>query len=91
MVDSVKLSKNAQKTIDKQRDSETQEMLTEACNSLINFPDVPDVKKLKGIDNTWRHRKEAWRILFTLTHEIVDDKKVSILIVGRISKRKDAY
>jgi len=95
MVDSVKLSKNAQKTIDKQRDNETQEILEDVCYSLINFPDVTDVKKLKGMDNAWRHRKPhkgiEWRILFSLTKKIVDDKEITIIDVASISQRKDAY
>jgi|GEM_PF-2259400 len=95
MVDSVKLSKNAQKTIDKQRDKGIQEMLEDACYSLINFPDVTDVKKLQGMENSWRLRKSykgmEWRILFALIKKIVDDKEITIVEVADIRKRKDAY
>jgi len=90
MVYRVEISKSAKKTIAEQKKPE-RDMLTETCDYLINFPNIPNVKKLKGEANSWRHRKGDWRILFALTHEIVDDKEVSVIIVGRISKRKDAY
>lgn len=45
--------------------------------------------KLKCEENSWRHRKGDWRILFALTLEIVDGKQVSVIIVARISKHKD--
>ena len=91
MVYSVKISKSAERTIDEQRDSETRVMLTATCYSLVRYPDIPNVKKLKGEENSWRYRKGDWRIIFTLEHEIVDDKKVNVVVVNRISKRKDAY
>jgi len=47
---------------------------------LINFPDIPHVKKLKGEENSWRYRKGDWRFIFALEYKIVDDKKVSVAL-----------
>lgn len=91
MAYSVKLSKGAEKTIDEQRDSETRVMLTTTCYSLDRYPGMPNVKKLKGRENTWRYRKGDWRFIFTIIHKIIDDKKVGVILVDEISLRKDAY
>lgn len=91
MVYRVDTTINVKKTIAEQRESDTRTMLTEACDYLINFPDISNVKKLKGEENSWRYRKGDWRFIFTLEHKIVDDKIVNVVVVNRISQRKDAY
>lgn len=91
MVYSVKISKSAQRTIDEQKDSKIVTMLVTTCYSLVKYPDISNVKKLKGRENTWRYRKGDWRFIFTVTHKVVKDKKVSVVIVDEIRQRKDAY
>lgn len=66
-------------------DKSVQQQLKGALSRLYDFPDVTNIKQLKGRPRRYRMRVGDWRIIFTV------DWEKDTLIVVTIAHRKDAY
>lgn len=83
MTVAVKFSKGAEKDI-KGLSAIVKARVMVVFASLVNFPEVPHVKALKGDrKGSYRVRMGDWRIFFTV--------EAGVLTVTGVSDRKDAY
>ncbi|MEK5038945.1 type II toxin-antitoxin system RelE family toxin [Sporosarcina sp. FSL K6-3457] len=80
----VLLSKQALKFVRKQ-ENKIQQRIYAALIGLEEIPPVGDIKKLKGVDETYRLRVGTFRIIYT-----ADFEKVVIKVVT-IDNRGDIY
>ena len=78
----VSVLKKAQKDL-KKIDVSVVKVILLAINSLKDFPNISNIKKLKNHKPIYRKRVGDFRILF--------DVDADIIYVGRILHRKEAY
>lgn len=81
------LTNNAEKALKALGDVKHTRRIEEAIDSFTHtyFPKGYDVKKLKGVKNTYRLRIGGYRIIY-----MVDFKKSKIFVLA-VSQRKKAY
>lgn len=78
----IELRKSAIK--DLQRiDRHQKERLHEAITTLVEFPDVPNLKRLTNFEPAYRLRVGDYRILFDVGGETI--------MIGRILHRRESY
>jgi mRNA interferase RelE/StbE len=78
----IELRKSAIK--DLQRiDRHQKERLHEAIRTLVDFPDVPNLKRLTNFEPAYRLRVGDYRVLF----DVVDET----ILVGRVLHRRESY
>ena len=83
MTVAVEMTKGAKKDIDG-LPAVVKARVLEVFTSLVNFPNVPNVKALKGDrKGTYRARVGGYRVFFTVA--------AGVLTVTGVSDRKDAY
>ncbi len=78
----IKIRKSAIKDL-KRINHESKERLDEKIQSLANFPDVSNIKKLTNFEPAYRMRVGNYRILFDVNDDIIE--------IGRVLHRKDSY
>jgi mRNA interferase RelE/StbE len=78
----IEIRKSAVKDL-KKIDHEAKDRLYDKIESLTNFPDVSNIKKLTNFEPAYRVRVGDYRILF--------DVNVDVIEIGRILHRKDSY
>ena len=64
-------------------DHEVKDRLHDKIESLANFPDVSNMKKLTNFEPAYRVRVGDYRILFDVNDDVIE--------IGRILHRKDSY
>ena len=73
----IKWQTRALRQLRKIRDSRIQERIYDQVETLKSFPDCQNVKKLKD-RNEYRLRVGRWRIIFTVSLEIIEVQEVKI-------------
>ncbi len=78
----IQIRKSAIKDL-KNIDNEARNRLHDKIQSLCDFPDLPNIKKLSNFEHAYRLRVGDYRILFDVNEDTID--------IGRILHRKDSY
>ncbi|NLJ61512.1 MAG: type II toxin-antitoxin system RelE/ParE family toxin [Firmicutes bacterium] len=78
------ITERAARYLDK-LDKKAHQKLERALHKLCDFPEVTNVKRLRGRPGKYRLRVGDWRIIFAV------DWKRDTLVVITIVHRKDAY
>jgi len=78
------LSKNAIKFLKKQELNVSTRMRT-ALKGLLEIPPIGDIKKMKGMENTYRLRVGTYRIVYTI------DYQKEVVQILTIDNRGDIY
>ena len=78
----LQISRHAEKQLSKLPKSEAKKILIKLKESQYDFSNL-DIKKLKGIENSWRLRIGNYRVIFKIENDF--------LIVTEIGDRKDIY
>ena len=73
----IKWQTRALRQLRKIRDSRIQERIYDQVETLKSFPECQNVKKLKD-RNEYRLRVGRWRIIFTVSLEIIEVQEVKI-------------
>ena len=84
MAYTVRIMESVQKAIRK-LPKEIQERVFAAISLLRETPRPPNVRKLQGMENSWRIRVSDYRIIYS-----IEDKELLILIL-KVANRKEAY
>ncbi|EIC23615.1 type II toxin-antitoxin system RelE family toxin [Thiorhodovibrio frisius] len=64
-------------------DRHQKERLHEAIRRLVDFPDVPNLKRLTNFEPAYRLRIGDYRVLFYVVDETI--------LVGRVLHRRESY
>lgn len=80
----VKLTKPAEKQLSK-LEQKTRKRIIEALDELKSSSPNVDLKKLKGLENTWRLRVGSWRVILKV------DQEQEIIYVLHVKHRREAY
>jgi mRNA interferase RelE/StbE len=67
----------------KKIDTHDKQRLHEAIRRLVEFPEVPNIKKLTNFEPSYRLRVGDYRILFDVVGHAV--------VIGRILHRRESY
>jgi mRNA interferase RelE/StbE len=78
----IQIRKSAIKNL-KKIDKEARNRLHDKIQSLCDFPNLPNIKKLSNFEPAYRLRVGDYRILFDVNEDTID--------IGRILHRKDSY
>jgi mRNA interferase RelE/StbE len=78
----IELRKSAIKDL-KRIDKAQRNRLHEAIGKLVDFPDLPNLKRLTNFEPAYRLRVGDYRILF----DVVDET----ILVGRVLHRRESY
>ena len=78
----VKIKKEAKKELEK-LDKVIAQRILDAISNLRDFPDVQNIKRLKGNPIRYRLRVGDWRIIFNVSSDA--------LIIETIKHRREAY
>lgn len=81
---SVRLKKSEEKFLFS-LDTATQKAITAKLISLADNPYPPGCRKIQGIKDTWRIRAGNFRIVYTVSENIL------LVLVVKIGDRKDVY
>jgi len=78
----IELAPKAHKDL-KTLDNKEAAKLLESIKKLVNFPDVPNIKRLTNFKPSYRFRAGDYRILFEVENDL--------LVIYRVLHRRESY